>query len=209
MMADTEARLVLASASPRRLALIEQVGIFPDLLNPVDIDETPQKRESPRGLSLRLAREKAQAARSSALVRNLGDNVYILAADTVVCVGRRVVDKPQSADEAREALLLLSGRSHRVFTSIAVVSPDGREKSRVVDTKVRFKRLARADIDAYLLSDEWRGKAGGYAIQGKAAAFVRFMSGSYTCVVGLPLHESVQMLQAAGYPVYAHWTPEV
>ena len=108
----------------------------------------------------------------------------------------------------REALLLLSGRSHRVFTSITLVAPGGREKSKVVDTKVRFKRLSRADIDAYLLSDEWRGKAGGYAIQGKAAAFVRFLSGSYSCVVGLPVHETLQMLQSAGYPVYAHWTPE-
>jgi septum formation protein len=207
-MSDNDAKLVLASASPRRLALIEQVGISPDLLNPVDIDETPLKRESPRALSLRLAREKAAAARTSALVRNLGENTYILSADTVVSVGRRVVDKPQSAEEAREALLLLSGRSHRVFTSISLVAPGGRERSKVVDTKVRFKRLSRADIDAYLLSDEWRGKAGGYAIQGKAAAFVRFLSGSYSCVVGLPVHETLQMLQAAGYPVYAHWTPE-
>ena len=195
-MADTNTKLVLASASPRRLALIEQVGICPDLLNPVDIDETPQKRESPRGLSLRLAREKAQAARNAPLVRNLGEDVFILAADTAVSVGRRVVDKPQSADEARDALQLLSGRSHRVFTSIALISPDGKERSRVVDTKVRLKRLTRADVDAYLMSDEWRGKAGGYAIQGRAAAFVRWISGSYSCVVGLPLHETVQMLQA-------------
>lgn len=208
-MSDTEPKLVLASASPRRLALIEQVGISPDLLNPVDVDEAPGKREAPRSLSLRLAREKAQAARSAALVRNLGDNTFILAADTVVSLGRRVVDKPESAEEAREALLLLSGRSHRVFTSIALISPDGREKSKVVDTKVRFKRLSREDIDAYLLSDEWRGKAGGYAIQGKAAAFVRYISGSQSCVVGLPVFETLQMLQAAGYPVYKHWLPEV
>lgn len=207
-MSDNEPKLVLASASPRRLALIEQAGIFPDLLNPVDIDETPMKREAPRALSLRLARQKAQAARGSALVRNLGDNTFILSADTVVCVGRRVVDKPQSADEAREALLLLSGRAHRVYTSIALVTPDGREKTRIIDTKVRFKRLSRQDIDAYLLSDEWRGKAGGYAIQGKAAAFVRFISGSYSAVVGLPVFETVQVLQGAGYPVHAHWTPE-
>jgi septum formation protein len=208
-MSDTEPKLVLASASPRRLALIEQVGITPDLLNPVDVDETPGKREAPRSLSLRLAREKAQAARGAALVRNLGDNTFILAADTVVSLGRRVVDKPESADEAREALLMLSGRSHRVFTSIALIAPDGREKSRVVDTKVRFKRLSREDIDAYLLSDEWRGKAGGYAIQGKAAAFVRYLSGSHSCVVGLPVFETLHMLQAAGYPVYRHWLPEV
>lgn len=208
-MSDTEPKLVLASASPRRLALIEQVGITPDLLNPVDVDETPGKREAPRSLSLRLAREKAQAARGAALVRNLGDNTFILAADTVVSLGRRVVDKPESAEEAREALLMLSGRSHRVFTSIALISPDGREKSKVVDTKVRFKRLSREDIDAYLLSDEWRGKAGGYAIQGKAAAFVRYLSGSHSCVVGLPVFETLQMLQAAGYPVYKHWLPEV
>lgn len=207
-MSTTDAKLVLASSSPRRLALIEQVGMYPDLLNPVDIDETRRKRESPRALSLRLAREKAQAARAAPLVRNLGENVFVLAADTVVSVGRRVIDKPQSTDEARDALRLLSGRSHRVFTTIAVVSPDGRERSRVVDTKVRFKRLVRSDMDAYLMSDEWRGKAGGYAIQGKAAAFVRWMSGSYTGVVGLPLHETVQMLQAGGYPVYGKWVTE-
>ena len=207
-MSMTDAKLVLASSSPRRLALIEQVGMYPDLLNPVDIDETRRKRESPRALSLRLAREKAQAARAAPLVRNLGENVFVLAADTVVSVGRRVIDKPQSTDEARDALRLLSGRSHRVFTTIAVVSPDGRERSRVVDTKVRFKRLTRSDMDAYLMSDEWRGKACGYAIQGKAAAFVRWMSGSYTCVVGLPLHETVQMLQAGGYPVYGKWVTE-
>lgn len=204
-MADNEAKLVLASASPRRLSLIEQVGISPDLLNPVDIDETRQKRESPRALSLRLAREKAQAARSSALVRNLGDDVYILAADTVVSLGRRVVDKPESAEEAKAALLLLSGRSHRVFTSIALVSPDGRERSKVVDTKVRFKRLSRADIDAYLLCDEWRGKAGGYAIQGRAEAFVRMINGSYSNVVGLPVYETIALLQGNGYPVYFSW----
>jgi len=207
-MAISDAKLVLASASPRRLSLIEQVGIYPDLLNPVDIDETQLKRESPRALSLRLAREKVQAARAAPLVRNLGDNVFVLAADTVVSVGRRVIGQPQSTDEARDALRLLSGRSHRVFTTIAVVSPDGRERSRVVDTKVRFKRLARQDMDAYLISDEWRGKAGGYAIQGKASAFVRWMSGSYSCVVGLPLHETVQMLQAGGYPIYGKWQSE-
>ena len=137
-MSVDDAKLVLASASPRRLALIEQVGISPDLLNPVDIDETPLKRESPRALSLRLAREKAAAARSSALVRNLGDNTYILSADTVVCVGRRVVDKPQSAEEAREGLLLLSGRSHRVFTSITLVAPGGREMRASASVRARI-----------------------------------------------------------------------
>ena len=208
-MADIHAKLLLASASPRRLALIEQVGIFPDLLNPVDIDETPLKKESPRALSLRLAREKAQTARNSPLVRNLGDAVYILGADTVVSVGRRIVDKPQSVDEAKSALHLLSGRSHRVFTSLALIGPDGAERTKVVDTKVRFKRLTRADVDAYLMSDEWRGKAGGYAIQGLAAAFVRWVSGSYSNVVGLPLHETTQLLQAANYPIYAKWTAEV
>ena len=197
-MSIKDAKLVLASASPRRLSLIEQVGIYPDLLNPVDIDETQHKRESPRALSLRLAREKVQAARDAPLVRNLGDNVFVLAADTVVSVGRRVIDKPQSTDEARDALRLLSGRSHRVFTTIAVVSPDGRERTRVVDTKVRFKRLMRADMDAYLMSDEWRGKAGGYAIQGRAAEFVAWIGGSYSNVVGLPLYETAALLRGAG-----------
>jgi septum formation protein len=207
-MASKKHKLVLASASPRRLALAEQVGIHPDLLNPVDIDETPGRRESPRALSLRLARQKAQAARHAPLVRSLGEGLYILAADTVVCVGRRIVDKPQSADEARECLQLLSGRSHRVFTSVALITPSGGERTRVVDAKVRLKRLTRQDIDAYLLSEEWRGKAGGYAIQGKAAAFVRWLSGSYACIVGLPVYEVVQMLQSAGYPVTANWTLE-
>jgi len=204
-MSDNEPKLVLASASPRRLALIEQVGISPDLLNPVDIDESPMKRESPRALSLRLARQKAHAARGAALVRNLGDNVFILAADTVVSLGRRVVDKPESADEAREALLLLSGRAQRVFTSIALVRPDVRERSKVVDTKVRFKRLSREDIDAYLLSDEWRGKAGGYAAQGIAGAFIVKIVGSYSNIVGLPLYETMTMLGGEGFPVHFGW----
>ena len=201
-MTEERVKLVLASASPRRLALLEQAGLVADLLNPADVDETPRRRETPRALSLRLAIDKARAAAVAPLVQALAGPVFVLAADTVVAVGRRVVPKPQSAEEARAALELLSGRSHHVYTSICVITPQGASRSRVVDTKVRFKRLTREDIDAYLTSGEWRDKAGGYAIQGRADAFVRSLNGSYTGVVGLPLHEVMSLLQGNGFPVY-------
>ena len=204
-MVDNTVKLVLASASPRRLALLEQAGLKPDLLNPVDIDETQLKRETPRALSLRLAKEKAAAAAHAPMVQALGDTPFILAADTVVAVGRRVIGKAQSVSEAGDALNLLSGRSHKVFTSICLSAPGGATRSRVVETKVRFKRLSREDIESYLASDEWRGKAGAYAIQGRAGAFVRWLNGSYSAVVGLPLYETVALLQGAGYPVYFSW----
>jgi septum formation protein len=201
-MTEERVKLVLASASPRRLALLEQAGLVADLLNPADVDETPRRRETPRALSLRLATDKARAAAVAPLVQALAGPVFVLAADTVVAVGRRVVPKPQSAEEARAALELLSGRSHHVYTSVCVITPQGASRARVVDTKVRFKRLTREDIDTYLMSDEWRDKAGGYAIQGRADAFVRSLNGSYTGVVGLPLHEAMSLLHGNGFPVY-------
>ena len=201
-MTEDRVKLVLASASPRRLALLEQAGLAADLLNPADVDETPRRRETPRALSLRLAIDKAKAAAVAPLVQALAGPVFVLAADTVVGVGRRVVPKPQSAEEARAALELLSGRSHHVFTSVCVITPQGASRTRVVDTKVRFKRLTREDIETYLMSDEWRDKAGGYAIQGRADAFVRSLNGSYTGVVGLPLYEVTSLLQGNGFPLY-------
>jgi len=204
-MSDERVKLVLASASPRRLALLEQAGLEPDLLNPADIDETAKKRETPRSLATRLAKEKAQKAITMPLVTALNGDVFVLAADTVVALGRRVLGKPETAAEASEMLQLLSGRAHKVFTAISLITPSGSQKTRVVDSKVRFKRLSREDIDSYLICDEWRGKAGAYAIQGRAGAFVRYMSGSYTGVVGLPLYETIAMLDGAGYPVYYNW----
>lgn len=204
-MIETRVKLVLASASPRRLALLEQAGIAPDLLNPVDIDETPHRRETPRALSLRLALEKAKAAAAAPLVKALEGQVYVLAADTVVAVGRRVIPKAHSVDEAAAALELLSGRAHHVYTSICLLTPQGASRTRVVDTRVRFKRLTQEDIECYLLTDEWRGKAGAYAIQGRAEVFVRSLNGSYSAVVGLPLYESVMLLQGNAFPVYFTW----
>jgi septum formation protein len=202
MMTEERVKLVLASASPRRLALLEQAGLVADLLNPADVDETPRRRETPRALSLRLAGDKAKAAAVAPLVQALAGPVFVLAADTVVAVGRRVIPKPQSVEEAQAALELLSGRSHHVYTSICVITPQGASRTRVVDTKVRFKRLTREDIDCYLMSGEWRDKAGGYAIQGRADAFVRSLNGSYTGVVGLPLYEVMTLLQGNGFPLY-------
>ena len=204
-MTDSSAKLVLASASPRRLALLDQAGLVPDLLNPTDVDETPRKRETPRRLSIRLAEEKARLAQSAPLVKKLGGRSFILAADTVVGVGRRILPKAETPAEATQCLWMLSGRAHWVYSTVCLISPGGRKASRCVETKVRFKRLSREDIESYLKSEEWRGKAGGYAIQGRAEAFVRMLSGSYSAVVGLPLYETVHLLQGAGFPVYHNW----
>jgi septum formation protein len=198
-------KLVLASASPRRLQLLEQIGMTPDLLNPTDIDETPQRRESPRRLALRLAQEKATAALSAPLVKALGPRTIILAADTVVGMGRRVLPKADTPETALDCLRLLSGRSHWVYSAVAVVSPSGSVSTRCSETKVRFKRLSRDDMDSYVKSEEWRGKAGGYAIQGRAAVFVRYLAGSHSGVVGLPLHETLTLLEGTGYPVHKVW----
>ncbi len=198
-------KLVLGSASPRRLALLQQAGIEPDALRPATIDETPKKGEVPRSLVRRLAREKALAAHRLVAQEEDLAGALVLAADTTVAVGRRVVSKTELLDEAATALQLLSGRSHRVYTAVCLVRPDGQIRGGVVETRVRFKRLSRDEMESYLASGEWRGKAGGYAIQGIAGSFVRKLIGSYTNVVGLPLTEVVNLLQGEGYPVYFGW----
>lgn len=186
------APLVLASASPRRLDLLRQIGLEPGAIVPADIDETPQKRERPRELARRLARAKA------ATVARLRPDAFVLAADSVVAVGRRVLPKTEDPEEARRHLGLLSGRRHRVHAAVAVISPDGRRAERLVTSIVAFKRLTEAEIAGYLATGEWRDKAGAYAIQGRAAAFVRFLSGSYSAVVGLPLAETSALLGGLG-----------
>ncbi len=198
-------RLILASASPRRLALLEQAGIRPDALLPTDRDETPLKNERPRDLARRLAREKAEAA--LAVSRNRPDltGSYIIAADTVVALGRRVLPKPEVVDEAADCLRLLSGRAHRVYTAVALVTPKGGLRERLVETRIRFKRLSEQDLDSYLASGEWRGKAGGYAAQGIAGAFIVKLVGSYSGVVGLPLTETLALLGGEGYPIHMGW----
>lgn len=204
-MTETNAKLVLASGSPRRLSLLEQAGIRPDLLNPTQIDETAKRSEMPRSLAIRLARDKAQAAAKAPQVVKLGEGVFILAADTVVACGRRIQGKAQTIDQAVASLRMLSGRAHRVYTSVCLRSPSGRFRQKTVETRVRFKRFSRQDIESYLASGEWRDKAGAYAIQGRAEAFVQQINGSYSAVVGLPLYETIQMLDSAGYPVYFAW----
>jgi nucleoside triphosphate pyrophosphatase len=185
--------LVLASASPRRYDLLRQVGIVPDVVDPAAIDETPLAGELPPGHATRLAEAKARAVAP----RHAG--AFILAADTVVACGRRILPKTEDEAAARTCLTLLSGRRHRVYGGIALIMPDGRCTVRRVLSQVGFKRLSEAEIAAYLAGGEWRGKAGGYAIQGRAAAFVRWISGSYSNVVGLPLYETVQLLAGHGY----------
>jgi len=198
-------RLVLASASPRRLQLLSQVGIEPDALRPADVDETPLKGELPRLYARRVSLAKALAARDIIANDDGLADAYVLAADTVVAVNRRILIKPRSVDEALAMLRLLSGRAHKVFTAVQLVRPDDKVRSKVVVTRVRFKRLSAGEMDSYIASREWRDKAGGYAIQGIGAAFARKISGSYSNVVGLPLHEVVQMLNAEGFPIHFNW----
>lgn len=187
--------LILASASPRRLNLLKQIGIIPDRVIPAEVDETPLKGELPRDHALRLAVEKAQK------VAALAPDAAILAADTVVACGRRILPKAEIEEEARQCLALLSGRRHKVYGGIALLLPGGRVRSRMAQTTVAFKRLSAQEIESYMTSGEWRGKAGGYAIQGRADAFVRTLMGSYSNVVGLALHDTATLLHAAGlYP---------
>jgi septum formation protein len=195
-------KLVLASGSPRRLSLINQAGIEPDALQPADIDEVPLKGELPRACATRLARAKADAAVAAVKIDEALRDAYILAADTVVAVGRRILPKAETQDEAEQCLRLISGRNHRVYTGICLVTPKGAFRQRLVESRVRFKRLSEQDVDAYLASGEWRGKAGGYAIQGLAGIFVVKLVGSYTNVVGLPLYETTNLLAGEGFPVY-------
>ena len=186
-------RLVLASASPRRLDLLAQVGIVPDAIDPADLDEAPLRDETPRRMALRLALAKAR------LVAEREPDAFVLAADTVVALGRRMMPKAANDQEVRECLTRLSGRAHRVLTGIAVIAPGGRDASRLVETRVHFKRFSNSDLDAYVASSEGVGKAGGYAIQGRAAALVTALQGSYSGVVGLPLYETVSLLTGLGY----------
>lgn len=199
------APLILASGSPRRIELLQQAGIEPDRIYPADLDETPLRAEHPRSLAKRLAREKAVHALAGLKAQADFAPGYVLAADTVVAVGRRILPKAEILDEAEACLALLSGRSHRVYSGVCLITPDGKERLQLVETRLRFKRLTRKEIDAYLASGEWRGKAGGYAIQGLAGAFVVKLVGSYTNVVGLPLYEVVNLLTGEGYPVHFSW----
>ena len=198
--------LVLASGSPRRLALLAQAGLEPDALLPADIDETPERGELPRRLALRLAKQKLEAADARRKVGDEYPGAFLLAADTVVGVGRRILPKPEVAEEAADCLRLLSGRAHRVYTGIALMTPKGAIRTRLVETRVRFKRLSREEMENYIASREWHGKAGGYAIQGFAGTFVLKLVGSYTNVVGLPLAETVAMLAGDRYPVHHAWS---
>lgn len=205
MSTEAKPQLVLASGSPRRIELLQQAGIEPDRLVPADLDETPLRAEHPRSLAKRLSRAKAEKALASMKTEKDFSGAFVVAADTVVAVGRRILPKATLIDEASNCLQLLSGRSHRVYTGVCVITPAGKLRQRLIETRVRFKRLGRDELEAYLASGEWRGKAGGYAVQGLAGAFVVKLVGSYTNVVGLPLYETVALLQADGFPVRAGW----
>lgn len=185
--------LILASASPRRLDLLAQIGLTPDQTIAADIDETPKVQELPQHLALRLAQEKADS------IHKDHKQAFILAGDTVVAVGRRILGKPKDSQQARDYLNLLSGRNHRVFTGICVIDPSGKHYQRLVTSRLRFKRLSPQEISDYLALTEWQGKAGGYAIQGMAAKFIQSLQGSYSAVVGLPVYETAHLLTGAGY----------
>lgn len=189
---------VLASASPRRMDLLKQIGLQPDLTQAADIDETPIKAELPRVYAERLASEKALAGIALLPTDRRAAEFLLLSADTVVSVGRRILPKAESQQDARNCLALLSGRAHRVTTSVAVIDHYGKLRTRTVETRLHVKRLSAPEIDRYIASGEWHGKAGGYAIQGLAAAFITSISGSYSNVVGLPLFEVAQLLAGLG-----------
>lgn len=194
---DRPAQLILASMSERRLQLLRQIGIEPKKISPADIDETPRKKEKPTELARRLAMAKAKFA-----AENNPDD-FILAADTVVACGLRILPKPLDAVAAKNCLMLLSGRRHRVLTGVTIRSPADVTRVRVVETINTFKRLSDAEIDWYLATEEWKGMSGGYAIQGGAARFVRRINGSYSNVVGLPLFETANMLHGVNYPIFS------
>lgn len=198
-------KLVLASASPRRLALLHQVGVTPDHVCSADIDETPKQYEHPRLLARRLSCAKAEKA--TEIIHKLADfqDALILSADTVVAAGRNILPKPADEYEARECLRILSGRTHKVYTGICLINASGKKRFRLVQTRVRFNRLSSNIIDCYLASGEWQGKAGGYAIQGLAGSFVIQIVGSFSSVVGLPLFETIELLTAERYRVYESW----
>jgi len=189
-------RLVLASASPRRLDLLKQINVTPSDVIPADIDEDALVKELPKNLALRLAVEKCEAVRLNQ------DGCFVLAADTVVSVGRRSLPKAETLEVAKSCLELLSGKSHRVYTGVCLICPEGKMSSKVVESRVTFKRLSSAEMNVYLDKEEWRGKAGGYAIQGAAGAFIPKIQGSYSAIVGLPLYEVRQMLVGLGYQMF-------
>jgi len=189
----TPYKLILASASPRRKSLLAQIGITPDEIVPADIDETPGSDELPKPHAQRLATEKAQEIAKTHM------DAFILAADTVVGVGRRILPKAEDLESAKYCLDLLSGRSHRVYTGICVIAPDGKVRSKAVETRLKMKRLSAVEMQSYLDSKEWDGKAGGYGIQGMAEAYISQIIGSYSNVVGLPVYETRNMLIGAGY----------
>ena len=189
----TAPRLILASASPRRRELLARLGVTPDAIAPADIDETPFKAELPRDYAKRMARQKALAAAS--------DEAHVLAGDTVVAAGRRILPKAEDEATARRCLELLSGRRHTVLSAIALRAPDGTLREKLSETAVKFKRLSTEEIDAYIASGEWDGKAGGYAIQGAAEGLVSWLQGSHSGVVGLPLYETRILLKSAGFPL--------
>jgi septum formation protein len=188
-------RLILASASPRRLDLLARIGVVPDAVVPADVDESVPRGELPREHALRLAREKAQA------VAARQPDALVLAADTVVAVGRRILPKVEDEATLRQCMQLLSGRRHRVLTGVALAIPGGGMRERLVETMIAIKRLSPQEIDFYASHGEWRGKAGGYALQGYGEVYVRHIAGSYSNVVGLPLAETRVLLQSAGYPL--------
>ncbi|WP_379547569.1 Maf family protein [Qipengyuania sp. DSG2-2] len=189
-MTGSSQKLILASASPRRRELISRLGISPDAIAPADIDETPAKDELPRDYAVRMAREKAEAAAYA--------DAYVLAGDTVVAAGRRILPKAEDEATARRCLELLSGRRHTVLSAIALRAPDGAIREKLSTTQVKFKRLSAEELDAYLAGGEWDGKAGGYAIQGSAEGLISWIQGSHSGVVGLPLFETRALLKAAG-----------
>ncbi|MBL4595600.1 MAG: septum formation protein Maf [Robiginitomaculum sp.] len=193
-------KLLLASGSPRRLELLARMGVTPTSVIPADIDETPAPNETPRELAIRLCLAKGRAARNA---DSFADHDLALTADTVVGVGRRNLGKPEDAAQARKFLELLSGRAHKVWTGVALTLKDGQQIHRIVSTRLQFKRLSRQEVNAYITSNDWQGKAGGYGIQGMAEMFVRSLSGSYSNVMGLPLHETYGLLVGVGYPVLA------
>jgi septum formation protein len=184
---------------------LQQAGLDADALLPTDIDETPRRGESPRAYATRIASEKAAAAAKLRATRAELKESFLIAADTVVAVGRRILPKAETREEAEECLQLLSGRQHRVYSAVSLITPRGHERKRLVEARLRFKRLGSTEIEAYLATGEWRGKAGAYAIQGRAGAFLVKIVGSYSAVVGLPIYETVSLLAGEGYPVLAPW----
>lgn len=198
-------KLILASGSPRRVDLLAQAGIEPDRLLPTNVDETPLRAEHPKSMARRLAKAKADKALKMYREDGGDEDAYILAADTVVSVGRQIMPKADLLDEAAQSLRMLSGRAHKVHTGLCLITPKGKSRLGVVETKVRFKRITRDEMEAYLASGDWRAKAGGYAIQGLAGTFVVKLVGSYSNVVGLPLYDTVKLLTDEGFKVHFNW----